>query len=87
MVTEVTKIQDKSGSLLTDEEVKKKLRKILCDICSITSVESNIEALFRQECEQEFPDFFSSVTGSWTTIPRIINVYFKGHSGPVGIIV
>lgn len=86
MVTEITKIQDKSGSSLTDEEVKKKLEKILCDICLTISVESNIGFLFRQRCAEEFQGF-RSVTGSWTTNPKIINVYFKGHSGPVGIVV
>lgn len=86
MVTEVTQIKDKFGNSLTDNEVKKKLEKILCGICSITSVESNVEAWFRQRCAQEFLGF-RDVKGSWTTNPKIINVYFKGHSDPIGIVV
>ena len=87
MVTKITEIQDKSGKFFTDNnEVKKKLEKILCDICSITFVESVVESFFRQKCAQEFLGF-RSVTGSWSTKPKIINVYFKGHSNPIEIIV
>ena len=82
MTTETTKIRDKSGKELTEEQVREKLKRILENICITNLAESSIARLFREKCEVKFPDF-QSVNGSWYTRPMILNVYFKGHSGPI----
>lgn len=77
MTTDLVKIPDKSGELLDEEQVKEKLEKILEDICLTNFVDSVIASLFSKRCKVEFPTF-QSVTGSWSTRPRVVNVYFQG---------
>lgn len=74
----ITSIKNKNLENLTADEVKEKLEKFLCDICSITSVEARIEEMFRRKCAEEFPSF-ESVVCCFSTTPKIANIYFKGH--------